>query len=102
MDTFDFDLHRWIRYRISMSELDELLEALSASYRGSAGYEAFLAAYGPTAPNYGTGGTAPATADQQATRQLMDLATTWAGDAHPSSAGTVPRPKPSLRVVPRQ
>lgn len=102
LDTFDFDLHRWIRYRISMAELDELLEALSANFGGSAGYEAFLTAYGPTAPNYGTGGKGPAAADQEATRQLMDLATTWAGAAHPSSAGTVPRPKPSLRVVPRQ
>jgi predicted acylesterase/phospholipase RssA len=101
-DTFDFDLHRWIRYRVSMSELDELLEALSANYGRSAGYEEFLAAYGPTAPNYGLGGKGAAAADQQATRQLMELATTWADAGYPSSAGTVPRPKPLLRIVPRQ
>jgi predicted acylesterase/phospholipase RssA len=105
-DTFDFDLHRWIRYRVSMSELDEVLDGLRARY-GSDGdrggsYERFLAGYGPTARSYGTGSRVAAERDRQATAQLMEVADAWHRARHPSGAGKVPRPKPTVRIVPTQ
>jgi predicted acylesterase/phospholipase RssA len=102
LDTFDFDLHRWTRYRVAQSELDGLFEGLAARWEPPSDYRSFLDAYGPTTPRYGFGSQAAAAADREATAELMSVAGDWHQAGHPSSAGDVPRPKPSVRIVPRQ
>jgi hypothetical protein len=99
-DDFDFDLHRWIRYRVAMSELDDTMGELRQSYVG--GTREFIENYAPSATRYPVGGQPAVLQDRQATAGLIGVADAWAGAGHPSSAGTVPRPKPSLRLTPRQ
>ena len=95
-DTFDLDLHRWIRHRVAMSSLDELLTTMHDGYRGPDGYEQFLRQHAPDAPNYPAGA-----ADGAATARLMAVAAEWADLGHPATKGIVPRPKPSLHPVTR-
>lgn len=99
-DDFDFDLHRWIRYRVAVSELDDTLGALRHSYH--AGTEAFIEAYAPTAGRYPIKPEEAVIKDRGATAGLIGVADAWKSQGHPSSAGTVPKPKPSLRLTPRQ
>jgi predicted acylesterase/phospholipase RssA len=96
-DSFDLAVHRWIRHRVAMSSLDELLSTMHDAYGGPEGYEQFIADYGPTTKHYTAG-----TEDGAATSSLMATLDTWAALDHPSTQGSVPRPKPSLRPVPRQ
>lgn len=99
-DSFDFDLHRWIRYRVAMCGTDDLLTALDGKYRH--GFSDFIDAYGPTSTHFGLGTPEATAADAAATAALMKLAQNWAAASHPASAGTSPAPKPDLRFVPRQ
>jgi hypothetical protein len=99
-DDFDFELHRWIRYRVSMSELDETMGELRQSY--VKGTKDFIANYAQSATRYPIGKPPAVLQDRQATASLIGVADVWADAGHPSSAGTVPRPKPSLRLTPRQ
>lgn len=99
-DDFDFDLHRWIRYRVAGSELDDTLGALRHSYRE--GTKEFIEAYAPTASRYPIKPDEAVIKDRAATAALIRAADTAKEQRHPSSAGTVPKPKPSLRLTPRQ
>lgn len=99
LDTFDLTLHRWVRYRVAMSSLDELLAAMAEAYPGPGGYEELIASYGSTTKRYPP--SRPA-ADKRATAELLEVANTWAKAGHPAAGGRVPRPKPELRQVPRQ
>jgi predicted acylesterase/phospholipase RssA len=99
-DDFDFDLHRWIRYRVAMSELDDTLGELRHSYHD--GTANFIEKLGPSAPRYQIGGQQAVLDDREATARLIGVADAWAAAGHPSSAGTVPRPKPAMRLTPRQ
>jgi hypothetical protein len=96
-DSFDLAVHKWIRHRVAMSSLDELLSAMHDVYGGPDGYEQFIADFGPTAKRYPAG-----VKDGVATASLMATLDSWAALGHPSTQGSVPRPKPSLRPVPRQ
>jgi hypothetical protein len=102
LDTFDFELHRWTRYRVAQSELDDLFEGLAARWESPTDYRSFIESYGPTAPRYGFGSAAEAAADRHATGELMSTVGDWQQDGNPSSAGRLPHPKPSIRIVPRQ
>jgi predicted acylesterase/phospholipase RssA len=99
-DDFDFDLHRWIRYRVAMSELDETMGELRRSY--TEGTRDFVANYAPSTSRYPIGTPQAVLEDRQATASLIGVADEWADAGHPSVAGRVPRPKPSLRLTPRQ
>jgi predicted acylesterase/phospholipase RssA len=101
-DSFDHDLHRWIRYRVAAAGVDELLDHLSSRYHDDDGVAAFLNAYGPTAPSYAHGSTTAAKIDAAATAVLMDAAKAFHDSHHPATAGRVPHPRPVLRTVPRQ
>jgi predicted acylesterase/phospholipase RssA len=99
LDTFDLELHRWIRYRVAMSSLDDLLATMRAAYPGPEGYQELVRSYGSVTNRY------PASArpaDARATDDLMDVAGAWAEAGHPAAGGRVPRPRPELRQVPRQ
>ena len=100
--TFDFPLHQWIRYRVMMSELDDLLERMRGVYDGEKGYATLRTFDEAASGRYGLDSVARAKADQAATAGLMDLADAWTSAGHPANGGRVPRPKPSLRIVPRQ
>ena len=52
---FDFDRHRWIRYRVAMSEFDNTLTRMYDDY-GPDGYEHFVRRYGVGEPSYDVGG----------------------------------------------
>lgn len=99
-DDFDFDLHRWVRYRVAMSEFDEVLTTLNDAYLK--GYQDFLKEYGVTTKNYPVGGKAVTGAELALTDALMKHAHSAASQSHPAGAGTVPHPRPAFRLVPRQ
>ena len=99
-DSFDFDLHRWIRYRVAMAGADDMLTSLNAKYEH--GFRDFIDGYGPTSTRFGLGTPEATTADAAATAAFMAVGQAWADAHHPSSAGSSPAPKPDLRFVPRQ
>lgn len=99
LDTFDLELHRWIRYRVAMSALDDLLATMRAAYPGPEGYQDLVRSYGPDTNRYPPSARR---ADAEATDDLMELAGDWAEAGHPAAGGRVPRPRPELRQVPRQ
>ena len=95
-EDFDFDNHRWIRYRTAMGALSELLDTMLGSYPH---YRAFV--------EQRSGGSYPfrsrraRDADRAATGQLMDVAEAWRKAGHPALAGRLPQPRPALRPTPR-
>ncbi|WP_344212843.1 hypothetical protein [Kribbella sancticallisti] len=99
-DDFDFDDHRWTRYRVAMSEIDEVLTGMNARYAD--GYEAFLKEHGPATGRYKIGGAARTAAELALTDLLMRQAKSSAAQDHPAGAGDVPHPRPAVRLVPRQ
>lgn len=105
LDTFDFELHRWIRYRVALNLLDHTLTTMHERYENSdevpEGYKDFVAGYKVTEGSYKMGVQAHAN-DVMATQQLMALAAKWAEDGHPAREPAVPSPHPSLRLVPPQ
>lgn len=99
-DSFDFDLHRWIRYRVAMGGTDDMLTSLNRKYEH--GFRDFIDTYGPKSSQFGLGNPDAIAADATATAAFMALGKAWADAHHPGSAGTLPAPKPDLRFVPRQ
>jgi hypothetical protein len=103
LDTFDFELHRWIRYRVAMNVLDDTLTTLTDRYPTSGtdeGYKDFIHRYGPKPKSYKFTSTAQQVADEHATEQLMATAAQWVGADHPAVTDTAPHPRPVLRLVP--
>lgn len=93
-DDFDLDLHKWVRYRVSMAATDELLATLCTSYDG--GFGDYLATYRPVTTRF-----KPAAGDGEATDAVIATARVLAGKNYPHTGGSVPRPIPDLRVTPR-
>jgi predicted acylesterase/phospholipase RssA len=93
-DDFDLDLHKWIRYRVSMAATDELLATLCTGYDG--GFGDYLATYRPVTTRF-----KPAGKDEEATDAVIATARALAEAKHPHTGGSVPRPVPDLRVAPR-
>jgi predicted acylesterase/phospholipase RssA len=93
-DRFDLDVHKWVRYRVSMATTDELLATLASGYND--GFGDYLERYRPVAKRF-----KPAAKDGEATATVLAAARALAGDKHPHTGGTVPRPVPDLRVTPR-
>lgn len=93
-DDFDLDLHKWVRYRVSMAATDELLATLCTGYDG--GFGDYLATYRPVTTHF-----RPAAKDGEATDAVIAAARALAEMKHPHTLGTVPRPVPDLRVTPR-
>ncbi|HSF97158.1 MAG TPA: hypothetical protein VLA55_00595 [Ornithinibacter sp.] len=93
-DDFDLDLHKWVRYRVSMAATDEMLATLSTAYDG--GFGEYLTTYRPVTTRF-----RPAAKDEEATDAVISAARSLAAKKHPHTGGTVPRPVPDLRVTPR-
>ncbi len=96
LEDFDFDAHRWIRYRTTTNALSEHLDRL---------VQAFPQARGVIAEHTGSyqfGSARARTADRVATEQLIETATTWQEAGYPACTGEVPDPRPQLRPMMRQ
>lgn len=93
-DGFDLDLHKWVRYRVSMTATDDLLATLSSGYQD--GFGAYLERYRPGADRYGA-----LAGDKAATEAVLTAAEALAAANHPHTGGTVPSPVPELRITPR-
>jgi Patatin-like phospholipase len=97
---FDFDTHRWIRYRDAMAGIDELLTGMHDSWDFETPGDvedmaSFIHRVGSVTNRY-----RPGAHDFEATQRAMDLAATFAELDHPASGDTVPRPVPDLRLTP--
>jgi len=103
LETFDFEQHRWNRYRVAMNLLDSALTTMHESYASmndEPGYQQFIADFGPRTANYAMGVGARAD-DAEATEQLMAAVGQWIAANHPATADA-PRIQASLRSVPLQ
>jgi len=103
LDTFDFDAHRWVRYRVTMSELSSTLEGMLRSYErgGTQGYDQLIATYASDHYPPSEAGDPWRAGDRTATDQLMDVAQLWVNAGQPARKTTMPRPRPVIRVTPR-
>ena len=96
---FDWDGHRWTRYLVAMSQLDQKLGAMKGVYDG--GFAGFLADHDPAEGRYAqrTAGWKQFSLD--AMRGLMDLVDRWRR-GKPSFQDNPPHPEPDLRIMPRR
>lgn len=95
-DDFDFDNHRWIRYRTAMAGLSETFEALRHSVDA---YGPLLASY---RGSYRHDSLEDRAADLAGTADLVGTIDSWASAGWPATSGNVPDPRPQLRPVMRQ
>lgn len=93
-DGFNLDLHKWVRYRVSMAATDDLLATLSSSYRD--GFGDYLDRYRPEANHFGAHA-----GDEAATEAVLAAARVLAKEGYPHTGRTVPRPVPEFRTSPR-
>ncbi len=104
-DAFDFDYHRWERYRTSMSELDWLLTDLRHRY-DERGMRSFIEvhetdSYIPDS-DWCDGIIDPwRQVDQDNTLALMNVAQRWNDRCH-TAQQRAPKPSPVFRLEPRQ
>ena len=102
---FEFDSHRWVRYRIAMSELSSTLSGMLDSYQNQSpaggSYEQFVKSH--VSRHYPPGQPTDQwrASDRTATEQLMTVAAQWMQAGEPARKETMPRPRPVLRVTPR-
>lgn len=117
-DRFDMDYHRWLRYRIAMSELDVVLTGLSRRYASTppqaADYREFIKRfpermkdedkkipYEPTGPEFPVTGADWREADQDNTKDLIEVANKWVSKGNIARHRS-PSPSPILRFDSRQ
>jgi len=109
LDNFDFETHRWIRYRTAMGQLDRSMHDLAARYDadlpgGLHGYRMFVSTYGPTARNYKERRSwVPAAVKR--TDALLSFAGRGedgvVAGVDPDFTPGSPNPRPELRTTPR-
>jgi hypothetical protein len=92
---FDFDAHRWMRYRNAMASLDELLTGMREVWTSPRDSQrTFLTSDPPHA------GFPPGANDLVATSNVMEVAGELARLGHPAVGERVPHPEPELRLTP--
>jgi hypothetical protein len=97
-DQFNWDRHRWVRYRTAMQQLQKKLEGMAEAYQGS--FEAFLGGYDSDAE----GGSYRENLSwkQRAmgkTDSLLKAAQSWRPQNFSDGA---PGPEPDLRIGPKR
>lgn len=97
LEDFDFDAHRWIRYRTSMPALTETLDAMAVAYPG---YHNFLADH--EGRSYRFDSKTARARDRAGTEALITTVTEWAHQGYPATDGNLPDPRPQLRPLLRQ
>jgi predicted acylesterase/phospholipase RssA len=95
---FDWDGHRWTRYLVAMSQLEEKLEKAERLYRQ--GFADFLAGRDPRTKPYPQSAAWKDFA-RRTTAELMSLVARWR-DEKQSFGDNPPHPQPDLRVSPRR
>lgn len=96
LEEFDWDNHRWVRYRTAMASMARLLQGLSARWPA---YRPFVESHPPGPYDLGSG--VRRQADLAAATQLLDTAENWGAANYPATQGSVPNPKPEIRQVMR-
>jgi hypothetical protein len=96
---FDWDGHRWTRYLVAMSQLEEKLGAMKSVYDG--GFAGFLEGHDPSQGRYAQRTAGWKQFSLAAVRALMDLVARWRG-GKPSFQDNQPHPEPDLRILPRR
>jgi hypothetical protein len=97
--SFDWDQHRWARYRSTLPALHHQLSAIAARFRGVGGGEKFfefLIRYGPKPAHYPLADQENARAQANA---LLQLTEAWPSGLFRNPR--VPEPEPQLRIMPR-
>jgi hypothetical protein len=97
--------HRWIRFRATMTALEEMLQRFEHGYSQSQppdpSYEALLSSWPAwQPPSYEPRSEAQGQFMVKSTRELVQAARCWATSGQDFSTGS-PRPRPELRVRPR-
>jgi hypothetical protein len=110
LDNFDFETHRWIRYRTAMGQLDRSMRDLAARYDaelpgGLHGYRVFVSTYGPAARHYKERRRGWVPAAVARTDALLSFAGRGGDgvldDVDPDFTPGSPNPRPELRTAPR-
>lgn len=99
VEQFDWDQHRWVRYRSTLPEIHLQLSRMADRFRGNGvdeNFADFLARYGPDPDHYLL--TRPDEALARVT-ELLRLVESWSGT--PWGKPRVPQPRPALRIMPR-
>lgn len=94
LETFDWDNHRWIRYRTATAGLGD---ALHATRRNWGSYPELLDR--PEPPSYPVG-RGREDDDRAATSALLETADTWAALGNPAHSGSLPSPRRVLKETP--
>jgi predicted acylesterase/phospholipase RssA len=98
---FDWQQHRWTRYRTAMSKLEQGLDQMGEAYGDDYGYSQFLATYQPEAYRGRRGHERQWQAfARSGLAALLKLATGWRGGADHYVDDT-PKPNPELRLTNR-
>ncbi len=99
VDSFNWDQHRWARYRSTMPALHHQLTEIAARFRGIGGGETFfgfLERYGPVPDHYKLDGEKIA---RERANALIELIEVWPPGLFRKPR--VPAPEPLLRMTPR-
>lgn len=90
---FDFFTHRWIRHRVAMAGLDDLLRSMHNVWPAQ---KVFLDSVPDDFKSF-----RPGAKDDEATGRVMELAEELDRLGHPAAKkGSVPKPQPDLRLTP--
>jgi hypothetical protein len=103
---FDFEQHRWIRYRLVMAVIEDYLSAYEQGWNATPMAHGKTYAElipGPDPDAYRSGWSGPKVKYfKDRTEDLVNLASNWPDPAETHSFGKgAPRPEPSLRVTPQ-
>jgi hypothetical protein len=100
-DNFDWDRHRWTRFRTILLQLRRSLASMQDVYRGRPGqgesFASFLARYAAAPAYYAMRNPSHADADLQA---LLAIDAAWTQQRLDLESKS-PRPEPLLRIMPR-
>jgi len=99
VEQFNWDQHRWVRYRSTLPEIHLQLGRMADRFRGNGvdeNFADFLKRYGPTPTQYPLSHSAEAL---ERAIDLLKLVEGWPGT--PWSKPRIPQPRPSLRIMPR-
>ncbi len=102
--TFDWEVHRVIRYRVAMARLTDALDHLRSAWEADAGalYPELITDFPSSgaASSYVAGSDWRST-DREATEALVAAIARWDALGWPALARPWPRPAPEIRMAPR-